>query len=197
MVRRIAAVHRCPRSGLRERGGGCDQSEQAGQYRVLCRCRHSRTCMLSVLAALCALRDHSGMSWAMAVDCEIAHTFAGLLVEDAAQDRVERHQRVAGKYICVTSRDRKLAPKSEKWMCAGRHAFSWLRHGYAPGLIVVKAYSPRRSSGSGRRRGSSGRAGQGAGRWPGRTGPPRWPATPRQARGARAGRSRPAPGPPR
>ena len=74
MVRRIAAVHRCPRSGLRERGGGCDQSEQAGQYRVLRRCRHSRTCMLSVLAALCALRDHSGMSWAMAVDCEIAHT---------------------------------------------------------------------------------------------------------------------------
>ena len=74
MVRRIAAVHRCPRSGLRERGGGCDQSEQVGQYRVLRRCRHSRTGMLSVLAALCALRDHSGMSWAMAMDCGIAHT---------------------------------------------------------------------------------------------------------------------------
>src|SRR4051794_41267123 len=30
--------------------------------------------MLSVLAALCALRDHSGMSWAMAIGCEMAHT---------------------------------------------------------------------------------------------------------------------------
>ena len=43
-----------------------------------------------------------------------------------------------GKYICVTSRSVNARPKSEKWMCAGRHAFGWFRHGYAPGLIVTK-----------------------------------------------------------
>jgi hypothetical protein len=43
-----------------------------------------------------------------------------------------------GKYIWVTSRSVKRRPKSEKWMCAGRQALSWFRHGYAPGLIVVK-----------------------------------------------------------
>ncbi len=42
-----------------------------------------------------------------------------------------------GKYICVTSRDWNDVPNSEKWMCAGRHALWWFRHGYAPGLIVV------------------------------------------------------------
>jgi hypothetical protein len=43
-----------------------------------------------------------------------------------------------GKYICVTSRCTNRRPKTEKWMCAGRHAFSWLPHGYEPGLIVTK-----------------------------------------------------------
>src|SRR6266545_1408486 len=43
-----------------------------------------------------------------------------------------------GKYICVTSRWVNSRPKTEKWMCAGRHAFSWLPHGYAPGLTVTK-----------------------------------------------------------
>ena len=43
-----------------------------------------------------------------------------------------------GKYICVTSRVANAGPNSEKWMCAGRQAFSWLPHGYAPGLIVTK-----------------------------------------------------------
>ena len=42
-----------------------------------------------------------------------------------------------GKYICVTSRVGNDVPKSEKWMCAGRQALWWLRHGYAPGLIVM------------------------------------------------------------
>src|SRR5262245_48837002 len=43
-----------------------------------------------------------------------------------------------GKYICVTSRCVKRRPKSEKWMCAGRQAFSWFPHGYDPGLTVTK-----------------------------------------------------------
>ena len=36
----------------------------------------------------------------------------------------------------------KPVPKTEKWMCAGRHALMWFFHGYGPGLIVVKKYSP-------------------------------------------------------
>src|SRR5579884_806359 len=43
-----------------------------------------------------------------------------------------------GKYICVTRRWANARPKTEKWMCAGRHAFAWLRHGYEPGLTVTK-----------------------------------------------------------
>ena len=35
----------------------------------------------------------------------------------------------SGKYICVTSRSVNARPKSEKWMCAGRHAFGWFPHG--------------------------------------------------------------------
>jgi hypothetical protein len=42
-----------------------------------------------------------------------------------------------GKYICVTSRCVNNRPKSEKWMCAGRQAFSWFPHGYAPGFTVT------------------------------------------------------------
>ena len=34
-----------------------------------------------------------------------------------------------GKYIWVTSRCVNARPNSEKWMCAGRHAFGWLPHG--------------------------------------------------------------------
>ena len=34
-----------------------------------------------------------------------------------------------GKYICVTRRVAKAGPKTEKWMCAGRQAFAWFRHG--------------------------------------------------------------------
>src|SRR5262249_29610883 len=34
-----------------------------------------------------------------------------------------------GKYICVTRRVTNAGPNSEKWMCAGRHALGWLRHG--------------------------------------------------------------------
>ena len=47
-----------------------------------------------------------------------------------------------GKYICVTSLLARAGPNSEKWTCAGRQALSWLRHGYAPGLTVMKRYSP-------------------------------------------------------
>src|SRR5262249_14638029 len=43
-----------------------------------------------------------------------------------------------GKYIWVTRRWAKERPNSERWMCAGRQAFGWLRHGYAPGLTVTK-----------------------------------------------------------
>jgi hypothetical protein len=50
-----------------------------------------------------------------------------------------------GKYICVTSRCENARPKTEKWMCAGRQAFGWLRHGYEPGLIVVKLQLPSSS----------------------------------------------------
>ena len=42
-----------------------------------------------------------------------------------------------GKYIWVTSRWVNARPNSEKWMCAGRQALGWLRHGYAPGLMVT------------------------------------------------------------
>ena len=35
----------------------------------------------------------------------------------------------SGKYICVIRRSVKARPKSEKWMCAGRHAFGWFPHG--------------------------------------------------------------------
>src|SRR5690606_26858237 len=35
----------------------------------------------------------------------------------------------SGKYICVTSRWVNAVPNSEKWMCDGRQALSWLRHG--------------------------------------------------------------------
>ena len=42
-----------------------------------------------------------------------------------------------GKYIWVTSRVANAVPNREKWMWAGRQAFSWLPHGYAPGLIVM------------------------------------------------------------
>ena len=34
-----------------------------------------------------------------------------------------------GKYICVISRWVNARPNSEKWMCAGRQAFGWFRHG--------------------------------------------------------------------
>ena len=34
-----------------------------------------------------------------------------------------------GKYIWVTSRSVNARPKSEKWMCFGRHAFGWFPHG--------------------------------------------------------------------
>jgi hypothetical protein len=34
-----------------------------------------------------------------------------------------------GKNIWVTRRWVKARPKSEKWMCAGRQAFWWFRHG--------------------------------------------------------------------
>ena len=34
-----------------------------------------------------------------------------------------------GKYICVISRWVNALPKSEKWMCAGRHALRWFLHG--------------------------------------------------------------------
>ena len=34
-----------------------------------------------------------------------------------------------GKYICETSRVANAGPNSEKWMWAGRQAFSWLPHG--------------------------------------------------------------------
>ena len=37
--------------------------------------------------------------------------------------------RSPGKYICVTSRCVNARPKTEKWMCAGRHAFGWFPHG--------------------------------------------------------------------
>ena len=43
----------------------------------------------------------------------------------------------SGKYICVTSRCVNARPNSEKWMCAGRQAFGWLPHGYAPGFTVT------------------------------------------------------------
>ena len=35
----------------------------------------------------------------------------------------------SGKYIWVTRRWVKARPNREKWMCAGRQAFGWLRHG--------------------------------------------------------------------
>ena len=38
-------------------------------------------------------------------------------------------EHVYGKYICVTNRLRMPAPKSERWMCAGRQALAWLPHG--------------------------------------------------------------------
>ncbi len=47
-----------------------------------------------------------------------------------------------GKYICVISRWVNARPNSEKWMCAGRHALRWFRHGYGPGLIVTNRYRP-------------------------------------------------------
>ena len=34
-----------------------------------------------------------------------------------------------GKYIWVTRRCTKARPKTEKWMCAGRHALWWLPQG--------------------------------------------------------------------
>ena len=34
-----------------------------------------------------------------------------------------------GKYIWVIIRWVNSVPNSEKWMCAGRQAFWWLRHG--------------------------------------------------------------------
>src|SRR4029079_14515339 len=43
-----------------------------------------------------------------------------------------------GKYIWVTSLCVNWRPKHPQWMCCGRHAFSWLPHGYEPGLIVTK-----------------------------------------------------------
>ena len=39
--------------------------------------------------------------------------------------------------VSPPSRVAKLGPKRLKWMCAGRHAFSWFPHGYAPGLTVT------------------------------------------------------------
>ena len=63
---------------------------------------------------------------------------ARVRVADDVEDRVVRQERVAGE---VHLRHEPLAeerPKREKWMCAGRHAFGWFRHGYAPGLTVVK-----------------------------------------------------------
>ena len=54
---------------------------------------------------------------------------ACLLVADGVEDRVELEQRIAGKYICVTSRSVNARPKSEKWMWFGRHAFGWFGQG--------------------------------------------------------------------
>ena len=39
-----------------------------------------------------------------------------------------------GKYICVTSRSVTARPNSEKWMCAGRHAFGWFAPRVGAGL---------------------------------------------------------------
>ena len=50
------------------------------------------------------------------------------LLRNREIDRIERQERIPGKYICVTRRVRKFGPNREKWMCAGRQA---LRGGYA------------------------------------------------------------------
>ncbi len=57
------------------------------------------------------------------------HQAACGMRRDRVEDRVERKQRVASKYICVTSRLPHEVPSSEKWMCAGRQALGWLPHG--------------------------------------------------------------------
>ena len=54
------------------------------------------------------------------------------------EDRIEREQRVAGEVHLRDEPLRERGPNTEKWMCAGRQAFSWFPHGYAPGLIVMK-----------------------------------------------------------
>ena len=57
------------------------------------------------------------------VDREVGdETLARPLVRNRVEDRIERQQGITGKYIWVISRVRKLVPKSEKWMCAGRQA---------------------------------------------------------------------------
>ena len=43
-----------------------------------------------------------------------------------------------GKYICVTSRCVNVGRRPRSGCAPGRQAFSWLPHGYAPGLIVTK-----------------------------------------------------------
>lgn len=51
--------------------------------------------------------------------------------------RVLEEQRVVGKCIWVTRRWGNARPKTEKWICAGRHALWWLPHRYGPGFTVM------------------------------------------------------------
>jgi hypothetical protein len=46
--------------------------------------------MLGVLAALCALRDYSGMPWTMAFDCKIAHTEKNVVTNRRRDARAQR-----------------------------------------------------------------------------------------------------------
>ena len=65
---------------------------------------------------------------------------AGARIPHGVDDRVViANSGSPGKYIWVTSRSVNARPKTEKWMCDGRHAFSWLPHGYAPGLTVTNS----------------------------------------------------------
>jgi len=100
----------------------------------------------------------TGMGMLTPLGCGVEATWARLLKGESGAKKIDTFEvsDIACKIACVIPRgdgtnatynpDQWMEPKEQRRvdefivfaMCAARQALSWLRHGYAPGLIVTK-----------------------------------------------------------
>ena len=78
-------------------------------------------------------RKPSAQSGSVSVEVERAdEPLAARRIGDRVEDRVELEQRVAGEVHLRDEPLRNARPNSEKWTCAGRHAFAGCATGTRP-----------------------------------------------------------------